>query len=300
MILYYAMGGGLGHLTRSLAILHQAPQLNGNVRLLASSQYASLAIPYAPCPVDVVVGETLTSKRKYLQFLDTYLQQHRIEVLVLDTFPFGIVGEWAHLGRTVPHFLIARYLKWKMYVTRVEHRDGPIPQQTLILEPLARDYWQTLKEYSQLTLLDAPITLQMGDPSKQCLSDRTGRGGSCLIVHSGNNAEREILLRFAKQTLGGGDSISWSPDRIFPEQGIYPAERVIPRYATIVSAAGYNMTAIASQSPPERTHFLYPFRRRFDNQFLRAQQFRKGLWKQRNVNGAQQAAQWLLQAINGQ
>ena len=60
---------------------------------------------------------------------------------------------------------------------------------------------------------------------------------------------------------------------------------------------GYNMTAIASQSPPERTHILFPFRRRFDNQFLRAKRLKNGFWQQQNNNGAQQAAQWILDII---
>jgi len=299
MILYYAMGGGLGHLTRSLAILREALQLIGHVRLMASSKYASLVIPHAPCPVDIVAGETLTSKRKYLKFLAMYLEQHSIEMIVLDTFPFGIVGEWLHVGSQIPHLLIARYLKWKTYVERTKYKDGPVPWQTLMLEPLAKDYSRVLEKYSQLTLLDAPITFQPVDSSKPSFSDRK----DCLVVHSGNEAEREVLIGLANQTFGGNNKSSFTPDCIFPEQGIYPAERAIPHYANVVSAAGYNMTAIASQSPPERTHLLHPFRRRFDNQFLRLRRFKKGLWKQwrqRNCNGAQQAAQWLLQAINSQ
>ncbi len=299
MILYYAMGGGLGHLTRSLAILQEAQQLVGNVRLMASSQYASLILPHAPCPVDIVAGEILTSKRKYLEFLNRYLKRHCIKAIVLDTFPFGIVGEWLHVGHAIPRLLIARYLKWGAYVERTKTKNGFIPQQTLILEPPAKDYFGILKKYSRLTSLDAPITLQTSDSSKEHLSDKMGGAAgdhkykNCFVVHSGNEAEREVLIRLAKQEFGECDTASFTPDCIFPEQGIYPAEKFIPCYSKVVSAAGYNMTAIASQSPPERTHLLHPFQRRFDNQFLRLQRFKRGLWKQQNCNGAQQAAQWL-------
>jgi hypothetical protein len=292
MILYYAMGGGLGHLTRSLAILHEAPQLSRHVRLMVSSKHAPLVMSYAPCPVDVIAGERLTSKRKYLKFLDEYLKQYRIEVIVLDTFPFGIVGEWCHVGGTIPRLLVARYLKWKVYVEKT-CKDGPIPWQTLVLEPLAKEYSRVLKRYSQLTVLDVPITLQPIESSKCRLSDRK----DCLVVHSGNEAEREVLIGLAKQEFGDHHKSSFTPDCIFPEQGIYPAEQTIPHYANVVSAAGYNMTAIASQSPPERTHILFPFRRRFDNQSLRTKRLKNGLWQQQNNNGAQQAAQWLIDII---
>ena len=293
MILYYAMGGGLGHLTRSLAILHETPQLIGHVRLMASSQHASLILSQALCPVDIVGGERLSSKRKYLNFLKDYLKQHCINVIVLDTFPFGIVGEWCHVGKTIPRLLVARYLKWNVYAERTKCKDGPIPRQTLVLEPLAKEYSRVLKRYSQLTSLDAPITLQPVDSSKRPFSDRK----DCVVVHSGNEAEREVLIGLAKQKLGGDNESPFTPDCIFPEQGIYPAERAIPYYTHVVSAAGYNMTAIASQSPPERTHILFPFRRRFDNQFLRAKRLKNGFWQQQNNNGAQQAAQWLISAL---
>jgi hypothetical protein len=293
MILYYAMGGGLGHLTRSLAVLHEAPQLSRHVRLMVSSKHASLVMSHAPCPVDIIAGERLSSKRKYLKFLDEYLKQYRIEAIVLDTFPFGIVGEWCHVGKILPRLLVARYLKWNVYAERTKCKDGPIPQQTLVLEPLAKEYSRVLKRYSQLTSLDAPITLQPIDSSKPHFSD----GKDCLVVHSGNETEREMLIGLAKQKFGGDNESSFTPDCIFPEQGIYPAEPAIPHYAYVVSAAGYNMTAIASQSPPERTHILFPFRRRFDNQFRRAKRLKNGLWQQQNSNGAQQAAQWLISAL---
>lgn len=287
------MGGGLGHLTRSLAILQEAPQLSGHVRLMVSSKHAALVMSQAPCPVDFIAGERLTSKRTYLRFLAEYLMQYRIEVIVLDTFPFGIVGEWRHVGGTIPRLLVARYLKWNVYGEKT-CKDGPIPWQTLVLEPLAKEYARVLKRYSQLSTLEAPISLQSVESSKGHFSDKK----DCVVIHSGNETEREALISLAKQTCTGYTKGSFMLDCIFPEQGIYPAERAIPHYTYVVSAAGYNMTAIASQSPPEQTHILFPFRRRFDNQFLRVKRLKNGLlWQKQNNNGAQQAAQWLISAL---
>ncbi len=289
MILYYAMGGGLGHITRSLAILHQAPELQNRVRLMVSSQLAPLALSYAPCPVDIVSGEILSSKRRYFQFLYDYLAQHQVELLVLDTFPFGIVGEWRVVAPSLPRLLIARYLMWGDYLKRVKTSDGPTPCATLILEPLVRNYRRLLSQDSDLTWLKAPILLDEERSSGS--EDKAG----CLIVHSGNEKERRILKHVAQHEFGQKATITC----LFPKQGIYPAERLISRYSRIVSGAGYNMTALASQAPPERKHFLYPFPRRFDNQRLRLKRFKAGLWHSSLSNGAQKAARWLqLQGLN--
>ncbi len=285
------MGGGLGHLTRSLAILQEAPELIEHVRLMASSKWTALVVPHAPCPVDIVAGEILTSKQKYLHFLQEYLQRHHIELLVLDTFPFGIVGEWLDTGDHLPRILIARDLKWDEYLKRVKTGRGQIPQHALLLEPLAKNYLRVLKKHSQLTSLDAPITLPFWEGRQ---GYRRSQKEGCLIVHSGDETERKMLRRFTQQEFGASAAI----DCIFPEHGFYPAERVISKYKKVVSAAGYNMTALASQAPPDRIHLLHPFTRRFDNQFRRAQQFKAGeLWKRQHDNGAQDAAKWLWSII---
>lgn len=328
MILYYAMGGGLGHLTRSLAILQETPELIGHVRLMASSKWSALVLSHAPCPIDIVAGEILSSKRKYLQFLHEYIQQYHIKLLILDTFPFGIVGEWLHIGEHIPRILIARYLKWETYFKRVKTCRGQIPSHTLILEPLTKQNLRILKTQGQLTSLDAPIVLhpsaspqgettspyppQGGNSVSHIIEDSSqgGKGGvkyipgslnddyrhkeACLIVHTGNETERQVLIDLSKQEFGKNTII----DCVFPEQEMYPAEEIIPHYKRVVSGAGYNMTAIASQAPAERIHLLHPFKRRFDNQFLRLQRFKEGeLWKRQNCNSAQDAAQWLLGVI---
>jgi len=290
MILYYAMGGGLGHLSRSLAILQEMPRsLAEQVRVLASSRHAALALPLFPCPVDVVAGEILTSRRAYFRYLEDYLERFRISSVILDTFPFGIVGEWLHVGSSLPRALIARSLKWEAYQERIQHHDGPFPQQALVLETLSEPYFHRLKQDSRLEHLDAPIALR--ESASQ--TDRSGKQG-LLIVHSGEKDERTILEQIARRHMREKNEQSAPPDYIFPEQGVYPAERIMARYQTIVAAAGYNMVAIASQAPPNQHYILHPFPRRFDDQFLRLQRFKQGQWtRQQPGKGREHAARWL-------
>ncbi len=290
MILYYAMGGGLGHLTRSLAILREIPELSAYVRLLASSQWTSLTHAHAPCPVDIAAGEILSSRRKYLHFLQKYIRQHQIELLILDTFPFGIAGEWLYVGKRLPRVLIARYLKWDAYLKRINTSNGRSPSHSLILEPLSAAYMRFLNHRSTLTTLDTPILLASSlKHHALCSQEKT-----CLIVHSGNDAERQVLIGIAKRTFGADVPL----DCLFPEREIYPAEHLISAYTRIVSGAGYNMAAIASRAPADRIHLLHPFPRRFDNQFLRFRRWRTSdLWTQPSGNGAQQAARWIISRI---
>ena len=315
MILYYAMGGGLGHLSRSLAILQELPKtLREQVRLLASSRHAALVRPSSPCPVDIVAGEILTSQRQYRCFLENYLQCYQIGVLVLDSFPFGIVGEWLDVGLSLPRLLIARSLKWRTYQERIDHRDGLFPQHALILEMLSEEYFRRLEQESLLTFLNAPIALW---PWKESPSDgvvlrcrqtplQVGDDASVLIVHSGNERERRVLRQIARQKRP-----LEKIDEIFPECGIYPAERTIGRYKTVVAAAGYNMVAIASQAPPDQRFILHPFPRRFDDQFLRLQRYQHQQWPQLQASpkavegsegkscGREQAAGWLAELLSG-
>jgi hypothetical protein len=49
------MGGGLGHLTRSLAILSEIDHGRVKIRVLVSSRHTNLVAPHMPCPVDVLM-----------------------------------------------------------------------------------------------------------------------------------------------------------------------------------------------------------------------------------------------------
>ena len=293
MILYYALGGGLGHLTRSLAILHAAPDIAAQARLLASSQWARVTLPVAPCPLDIVPTDIISSRQQYYHFLQGYLRQHQIQLLVLDTFPFGIVGEWRDLVRDLPRFLIARYLGWDAYLSRIANQPGQFPTHTLVIEPLVEPYLRLLTEHTHLTSLDAGICFET-PVSRMADRDRTDQRKPCLVVHSGQAAERQILYELAVQHVGNADMV----ECIFPEQEIYPVEAIIAQYRCVVSGAGYNMTAIASRAPKERIHILHPFVRRFDNQHFRLQHVQAGIWQPASFrHGEQDAACWLRQRI---
>ena len=157
-LLYYAAGGGLGHITRALAILQALPQGSFPARVLCSSRLSPLVREaVGPLPLDCPPEEILSSRRAYYRYLRDYLALYRVGILVLDCFPWGLIGEWAELGEHIPRLLIARSLKWGAYRERLDSREGPPPRASLVLEPLEEEYHRLLKGWGDTALLADPV-----------------------------------------------------------------------------------------------------------------------------------------------
>lgn len=299
VILYYAMGGGLGHLTRSFAILSKCPPSFGPVRLMTSSNLTPMVMSHAPCPVDYIQGDLLSSKSDYIEFLNDYIRQYQIKVVVVDTFPYGIVGEWLWINQEIPRILIARNLKWESYAAHVRKKNGHsscpdrFPCFSLIIEPIEATYNSKLKSCSEIHQIHGPILLETNGKNKSPNQNIKGY----LIVHSGSKEECEHLIQLADEKMTHPDQSQCPIEKIFSTQKIYPAENVMHRYSTIISGAGYNMVAIASQAPPTRKHILHPFERKFDDQFFRLGKYMEGSWGSASKNQAMEVAIWLTQKV---
>ncbi len=293
MILYYAMGGGLGHLTRSLAILNNAPDLSKSIRLMASSKLAPMVSPMIPCPVDIVDDVTISSRKRYYKFLKSYIETYRIRGIVLDTFPCGIVGEWEHIAREMPRILIARYLKPTAYFKKIGVDTFLPPTQVLSIEPLEDSYLEILNRNSRIACLNAPIILSSEVPYSH---DNYNRN-KWLIVHSGSEDEGRILIGLAKEKMSISGYEHITVETCFKEDNIYPAERIMPRYSVVISGAGYNMVSVACMGNKNQEYILHPFKRRFDDQFQRVDRYRKGEWLKGDKNGTKDAAMLLSDMV---
>ena len=100
----YALGGGLGHLTRSLALARAVIARGDDVTLLANSPYAELL------PVADELGSRgrLVSippafhRDQVAEFVRRSLTAWVFDVLVVDTFPRGLAGELPELLPGLP------------------------------------------------------------------------------------------------------------------------------------------------------------------------------------------------------
>ena len=100
----YALGGGLGHLTRSLALARAAIARGDDVTLLANSPYAEL-LPVADelgSRGRLVSIPPAFNRDQVAEFVRRSLTSSVFDVLVVDTFPRGLAGELAELLPGLP------------------------------------------------------------------------------------------------------------------------------------------------------------------------------------------------------
>jgi hypothetical protein len=162
MLLYYAMGGGLGHLTRARAFLHTLG-LEGEAALFASSRYADDPRVTGDLPV-VHVPADLDGDREGLRaFLEKTIPDLGAIRLVVDAFPAGLLGELAEWtpppGLALWH--VARLLRWERYSADASPR-LPRFERAFVLEALHDDHRRALEaasvEIGPLDLVDPPST----------------------------------------------------------------------------------------------------------------------------------------------
>ncbi len=113
MVLYYAMGGGLGHLTRAGAVWNTLKINLHKILLLTASTHAHE--PYIPANVRVLHVEARMQEKEnreeYENFLKNILLENNISAIYLDAFPLGIIKEWCFLA----DFLKENKLNIKIY-----------------------------------------------------------------------------------------------------------------------------------------------------------------------------------------
>jgi hypothetical protein len=296
-VLYYAAGGGLGHLTRTLAIVSAMDSSSIPLRVLASSTYAGMAEKAFPCALDRVPIAAMSSRRAYGNFLDNYLSLHHVKALVLDTFPWGIAGEWIDRAADLPRYLIARSVRWESYLERTLKKTGRRPAAALIIEPVEEEYVEFLARNCALTHCNMPIINKSGFMDAAGGVQQAHDSSRYLVIHAGATCERDVLVAAARESMWRDCKADIPLDMIFPEQEIFPATVLFHRYTCIVSAAGYNMVAAASRSAPNCRHILIPFARRFDDQAARLRRFEAGLWADESGSGTGIAADWLMMNI---
>ncbi|TDE19732.1 hypothetical protein [Actinomadura sp. 6K520] len=263
MILCYASGDGLGHLTRLRSVLHTLGAA-GPVTVVTGS-------PFAGDPR--VTGDWRTVRS--IGAADLAPDEVPDEVIV-DAFPAGLKGELVRGGGFPPGAKVthlARLLRWDAYAPLLP-ADPPRFDRTFLLEPLAPAHEAFLRAVSAEIL---PLTLT--DPPSEPV-DVDG----WLIVHSGPEAETLELVAYARD-MASAEGIRppmtlvspQKPDGLAPEVAyldVYPAWRPGPNVERIVTAAGFN--AVRQFAPWRDIHRMLPFPRSLDDQFTRAARARRG------------------------
>jgi hypothetical protein len=159
LIVYYARGGGLGHLTRARAFLHT---LGRQDAVIVADQRDARVTGDIPVVSEIPPGD-----------------------LILDTFPAGLFGEIE--GGVVDY--VARYVRWDRYALPA---DPPRIRRAYILEPLHPEQEQYVLSHASAV---EPLELHDPPPVGQPLPDLPPK--YVLVAHS-DPGEREELLAYAR------------------------------------------------------------------------------------------------------
>ncbi|MEV5752971.1 hypothetical protein AB0L00_34580 [Actinoallomurus sp. NPDC052308] len=278
MIVCYAQGGGLGHLTRIRAYLHTREVGDEPVTILTGSPFAGDPRVVAGRPV--LSAPAGLDRDALTRWIGGTLAGLRPRELVVDAFPAGLSGELSAAivpaGTRVVH--LARLLRWDAY--RPLLAADPLEfAETRLVEPVGDAHRAYLESVSSVV---APLTLV--DPPEPEPAVPTEPGG-WLIVHSGPVAEVSELVAYALDVAAlDGVRPSFTlvspnrPDGLPPgiaHHDVYPAWPLFAGADRIVTAAGCNVVRQLARWP-ER-HRMLPFPRRFDDQYARAARARRSI-----------------------
>jgi predicted glycosyltransferase len=236
VILYYALGGGLGHLTRARKVI--AALGLEDVAILTASRHAGdrrVTGGHRIVPVPPSLGR---NRPRFVEFLREIVSG--FDELIVDSFPGGILGELTEL-ELPPTRHISRRLRWEIYNERVT---GPLPEFTAVyaLEPGG--------------LPGQPLALPHADPGPPLLAEP-----HWLVIHSGPRRELDTLLGHAE---GAPRTLVISPR----DAWIYPIAPHLGHAERIITAAGFNL--MHETEPFRDRHIHVPFERVLDNQFARS------------------------------
>jgi predicted glycosyltransferase len=237
LILYYAIGGGFGHLARARRVL---AKLGLRASILAATSEPRITGDLPTILVPRALERSPAALRQWIESLGA-------ERIIVDAFPCGILGELA--GIDVPLDHVARLL-------RVAPVDVPRFGTTYVVEELHPAHAAILRSCS-----DRVMSLDLaGEPSPAFRAPSPAAvGEGCVVVHSGPEDEVRQLVDYAREVIGGPITVA---TRTFPIAPLLAAA------SHIVSAAGFNI--MLETEPFRQKHHIVPMPRRFDDQFTRA------------------------------
>ncbi len=276
LVAYYAMGGGLGHLTRARAVLHTLGLEEHSV-LLTSSRHGTDPRVVGAVPLIHVPPELDGHPAELRLWLDSRLSELRPASLILDTFPAGILGELDDLPVKDTRILhVARRLRWRAYSEMIGPRPPRI-ETTWVTEPLEAEHRSFLEAQS-----DRVESLELVDPPEAATPAEI-EGTFWLVVHAGPEEEVVQLLLYAAemQQMERCEAPIVLASPVEPEGvgvpfrrvPLFPASGWFAAASRVISGCGFNV--MRQMAPWREKHRYLPFERRFDDQFARAAAVRR-------------------------
>ncbi|MGC4053760.1 MAG: hypothetical protein QM757_31620 [Paludibaculum sp.] len=191
-VLYCAPGSGLGHLNRALAVCLELRALGVRAQIVSNSPFAAGLAQLARFPIVEIPPE------RWRADIREFVLAARPKLMVCDTFPRGLRGEWS-VGLPAPAVYMARRLKLDAVVQFLGESgwpDGLV--QIIAAEDLASEHEAALLE-SRIPICRLPgrIRLRPEELATEVPTelDRLWiRGAACWWCTGGRSRKRPVWL----------------------------------------------------------------------------------------------------------
>lgn len=298
MHVYYAMGGGLGHVSRGLAVANVLKWSPDQVVFLCSpGPGADLFYRYG-FRFEVPDRSLALDQQAFRKWLRAVCARLKPDEIWIDCFPAGILGElgpdsFPDVRRLV---LVSRILNSKA-LSALQLPLLPVYDVIQLVEPVSEAQQALFEGIAPLAALDLSGYYQpngglAGAAESSAVLEglafiqQQKRDGRAVwgIVHSGPLAEVHELVTYAKDTaaLEGIDpAFLVCTVEVGAFEGVefvsacFPARSLFPELDRIFSGCGFNL--FQETWAFRSKHSFLPFARPYDDQFLRARHRRQGL-----------------------
>lgn len=275
-VLFYALGGGLGHVTRSLALARELIKLDVESTIVSNSDRLPHVAMTLPDGVRLQLLPSETSPSQSRTFFETELNSQPA-ALIVDTFPRGIGGELVGLFDSFPdtrRVLVSRTLP-ESYLNAFVIRAFVREQYGLILSPGGESPFERLDqclEIPPMLLRNAAEIMNRCEARKE-LSCCAGR--LVLLVASGRQEEVDLMVWLWRELKSRqtDDQIEFKIAAAGDVKDVdcvehWPLLEVLPAADLVVGGAGYHLHQETTACRVNR--LLFPFARKYDDQPLRA------------------------------
>ncbi len=267
MIAFYVQGGGLGHLSRTTALIQQLGIPPKEVVIITPSafthyfkQYSFAAISWETAPED------------WTAQICNLLTHYAVKQCYIDTFPLGLKGEligvYTQLS-TISFHYICRILQWENYLSAMPKAYTPRFASILRLENLYASHENWVQQASATI---QPLTLNKPTPIPVALIP----DDYVLLVHSGGKKDVLALC----QQLKNNRKYPEIPVYVFTQVNPgfddkqfhfrikeYPVNQYFKHAKHIYTAAGFNL--MNELRAYKAKHTAFPVKRLYDDQYFR-------------------------------
>ncbi len=285
--LYYALGGGLGHATRAIALARQLRRIVGGTHhLLVNTPFAGTLRMVREIGISIECLSPNAGADRALEFVARWHDRLRPELLIVDTFPRGLGGELAVLlpewpglrcvliGRVLPREYVERYElarmvgeHYRLVIAAGETSRLAQSCSSITTAPFLIRDWAELPSRAQAARL-----LQLDEDQSAVLLVGSGTVEECKEIQ---DLAQELARQWGPELpplrlacpLGGWDA--WRSDSHLVTMERFPLMDVLPGVRLLIGGAGYNL--VHESRAAAVPGLFVPRERKYDDQFGRLQ-----------------------------